>query len=430
MPVDCGIRRCSGPATGSCRRRRVRTSRPSIASSMTTSRTAAGRTRSPTRRASRCSRRPPARTTNTTTGPALPWDCSPCTTAGLQDDAGVLRRRPVARAGRPPAPKARRSARPAACVAGGRVWPKDHAERRQVALPEVPVRAGRRGAARRRVSGSGSSATCPAGPAIRSGPAPPSRSTIYGGAPRDGRTSARVVRADQALALPLAREVSAACDGPGRSYARHGFSFTLPRTGRQRLRVRARREQRRRPAAPPTLIRNGIVHVPRCAHSEHVAGVALTASCSACATSVCNDGRRGLLHRATWTDECAAAADACAAANSSAPANSPSSPRSPRASSKRPSTGTTRSTRRSSRAGCTSTARGCWTGSRPRPAPPADDHPRRRSEVSPALGSLSGRAALGRRGPGLTWQPPGTVGQAPDPAGQLYALAPGGAGPG
>ena len=36
------------------------------------------------------------------------------------------------------------------------------------------------------------------------------------------------VRADQALATPLAREVSAACDGPGRDYARHGFSFALP----------------------------------------------------------------------------------------------------------------------------------------------------------------------------------------------------------
>src|SRR5213075_3123670 len=52
---------------------------------------------------------------------------------------------------------------------------------------------------------------------------------IYGGGPRDnGGTLLGTVRADQALASPLAREVSAACDGPGRNYARHRFSFTLP----------------------------------------------------------------------------------------------------------------------------------------------------------------------------------------------------------
>ena len=47
-----------------------------------------------------------------------------------------------------------------------------------------------------------------------------------------------------------------------------------------------------------------------------------------------------------------------------------------------------------------------------------NDHPAGRAEVPPALGSLSGRAAVGPPGPGLTWQPPGDRRSGRDPDGQ------------
>ena len=111
---------------------------------------------------------------------------------------------------------------------------------------------------------------------------------IYNGPRENGGTLLATVRADQALALPLAREVSAACDGPGRDYAQHGFSFTLPLSQTGNVFVYAIDEATEDgPAAPPTLVRNGIVPVPTCPHSETVEGAALTALCSDCASSVC-----------------------------------------------------------------------------------------------------------------------------------------------
>src|SRR6185369_16160512 len=147
---------------------------------------------------------------------------------------------------------------------------------------------------------------------------------IYGGAPREqGGTLLGEVRADQALTTPLAREVSAACDGPGRSYARHGFSFTLPNDQSGNVFVYAIDEATADgPAAPPTLLRNGIVHVPRCSHGEHVTGEALSDSCSTCAATICHDGSHEACCTTSWDDACVGAADACAAADSSAPANS------------------------------------------------------------------------------------------------------------
>ena len=150
---------------------------------------------------------------------------------------------------------------------------------------------------------------------------------VYAGGPRgDGGTLIGQLRADQPLAAPLSREVSAACDGPGRTYARHGFSFTLPVNQSGNVYVYARDDSTANgPAAPATLIRNGVVRVPRCAHSEHVAGDALSATCSACAAAVCGDEEHADCCTAAWTDACAAAADTCAPADSSAPANSRSS---------------------------------------------------------------------------------------------------------
>ena len=76
------------------------------------------------------------------------------------------------------------------------------------------------------------------------------------------------------------------------------------------------------PAAPPTLIRNGIVHVPRCAHSEHVAGAALAAECSACAGRVCGDGRTPTAARRPGPTPAPRPPTRCTPADSSAPANS------------------------------------------------------------------------------------------------------------
>ena len=208
----------------------------------------------------------------------------------------------------------------------GKVWPKDLPTDDQSIYPTFLL--GPEGAVLRAdgVSGSGTSATVSGWACDPEWPGASVAVRIYAGGPR-GRWRARcsaTVRADQALATPLAREVSAACDGPGRNYARHGFSFTLPNEpGGQRVRLRDRREHRRTvQPAPPTLLRNGIVHVPRCAHSEHVSGDALSAECSVCAGSVCADESHADCCTTAWTDDCAAAADSCAPADSSVTFNS------------------------------------------------------------------------------------------------------------
>jgi hypothetical protein len=143
---------------------------------------------------------------------------------------------------------------------------------------------------------------------------------IYGGAPREhGGTLLGQAYADLALTTPLAREVSAACDGPNRSTALHGFSFTLPPGTSGNVFVYALDSATPDgPAAPPTLLRNGIVHVPTCAHGEHDVGDALDPSCSTCAAAVCAQGGLGGCCTTAWTDACAAAAESCAPADSSA----------------------------------------------------------------------------------------------------------------
>src|SRR4029077_20959453 len=89
---------------------------------------------------------------------------------------------------------------------------------------------------------------------------------IYGTAPREqnGSQLLGLAYADRALAAPLAREVSVACDGPDRGAARHGFSFALPPgTGSGAVFLYALDAATPDgPAPPPTLLRNGIVSVP------------------------------------------------------------------------------------------------------------------------------------------------------------------------
>ncbi len=85
---------------------------------------------------------------------------------------------------------------------------------------------------------------------------------IHAGAPREqpGSTLLGIVRADEALASPLSLEVSAACDGPRRPAARHGFAFAPPAGSAGPFFVYALDAATTDgPAAPPTLLRNGIV---------------------------------------------------------------------------------------------------------------------------------------------------------------------------
>ncbi len=98
----------------------------------------------------------------------------------------------------------------------------------------------------------------PSGRARRSA----SASTAARRATRWASTLLAEVRADQALAAPIAREVALACDGPDAAYSRHGFSFTLPVDHSGNVFVYAIDQATEDgPAAPPTLIRNGVVPV-------------------------------------------------------------------------------------------------------------------------------------------------------------------------
>ncbi len=230
------------------------------------------------------------------------------------------------------------------------------------------------------------------------------------------------VRADQALATPLAREVSAACDGPGRTYARHGFSFTLPANQAGNVFVYAIDESTANgPAAPPTLIRNGVVHGPalraqRARHGrravrelQHLRGQHLRR----------RHARRPAAATA-WTDECAAAADACAPADSSAPVNSRSFAAVTTGWIEAP---VTRHLHVRGVAAAEPAVHQRHQGARLVRDLAGDDQRHRSAlaagqQLPPALGSLPGRAAVGRRDQGLTWQPPGTIGQTAIPLGQ------------
>jgi hypothetical protein len=361
-------------------------------------------------------------------GSALPWDCSPCTTQVCKTMPGCCG------AGATPGWTAACTAQASTlCRTSGVQWPTGKVWPRDVpATPAIPAKylIGPGGAVTRidGVSGSSSRVTISGWACDPEWAGATVAVRIYGGGPREGGgTLLGEVRADQALALPLAREVSAACDGPGRDYARHGFSFALPLDQTGDVFVYAVDEATADgPAAPPTLVRNGIVPVPRCAHSEHVTGEALSDECSTCAGSVCGDGSHGECCSVAWTNECVVAANSCAATDSSAPVNDRSFAAVTTGWIEAPATGsyTFESSLQPSRLFVNGTTVLDWF------------------ETSP--GTTSGTITL-QRGQryhlrwdrlqvgeppappnlGLTWQPPGTVGQTAIPSANLYAIAPG-----
>jgi hypothetical protein len=110
----------------------------------------------------------------------------------------------------------------------GKVWPRDLPDDDKSVYPLYLL--GPQGAVLRAdgVSDSGSSATISGWACDPEWAGASVAIEVYAGGPAgDGGTLIGQLRADQPLAAPLAREVSAACDGPDRTYARHGFSFTL-----------------------------------------------------------------------------------------------------------------------------------------------------------------------------------------------------------
>ena len=191
------------------------------------------------------------------TGAGLPWDCSPCTTAVCKNQPRCCR---LDGAG---------AGWDALCVAEaqatcddppGRVWPRDVTP---AAAPPAKVLLGPGGAVER-VDGPGAE-----GAVTLSGwacdPEWPGAAVIvaiYGGAPREqpGSELLGQAYADQPLAVRLASEVSAACDGAVAGSARHGFTFAAPPNAAGNLFVYALDAATTDgPAAPPTLLRNGIV---------------------------------------------------------------------------------------------------------------------------------------------------------------------------
>ena len=210
----------------------------------------------------------------------------------------------------------------------------------------------------------------------------------------------------------------AACDGPSRSLrAPRVLVHAAPTKRATSSSTRSTRRTADGPPAPPTLIRNGIVPVPRCAHSEHVAGEALDASCSTCATNVCGRRTRRAA-RLPGPTTVRRAADECAPAEQLVAGQQPRrTRRSPAVGSKRRLTAATCSIRRSNRAGCSSTAPPCSTGSRRRRG-------RGKGSITLSAGQryhlrwdrFQAEPPGGSPGPGLTWQPPGAGGQERHPA--------------
>jgi len=190
------------------------------------------------------------------TGAGLPWDCSPCTTAVCKNQPRCCR---LDGAG---------PGWDALCVAEaqatcgdppGRVWPRDATP---AGLPPAKVLLGPGGAVERVDRPGGGVTTLSGWACDPEWPGAAVTVAVYAGAPREqpGSTLVGQAYADQPLALPLAREVSAACDGAVRDAARHGFSFAASANLSGNLFVYAVDTATiDGPAAPPTLLRNGIV---------------------------------------------------------------------------------------------------------------------------------------------------------------------------
>jgi hypothetical protein len=366
-------------------------------------------------------------------GTALPWDCSPCTTA-------VCRKFPHCCSADPTLPQ---PVWDASCVADrndlcqdvpggtgpwwplGKVWPRD------AAPPTAPQKylIGPGGAVETTagVSTGGTSATIQGWACDPEWPGTAVPVAIYGGAPREhGGALLGTIYADEALAAPLAGEVGTTCDGLGHASARHGFSFTLPLATKGNVFAYALdTETPDGPAAPPTLLRNGIVHVPTCDHSEHLAGTALASSCSTCAASVCAKGGLGGCCATAWTDDCAAAAEACEPADTSAAADGRTFGQVLTGWIEAPTTGTYVFSAASQPSRVTVNGQKVvdWFAG-PGPTSGSVDLQQggryylrwdRFQAAPPATGT----------DPGLTWQPPGALAQQTIPSGNLYRVVPG-----
>jgi hypothetical protein len=209
-----------------------------------------------------------------TQGDGLPWDCSPCTTAvcrtipdccrpgagGAWNATCTTQADAVCRDNPPVGPR----------WPLGKVWPRD-LPRTYPAPPKFLV--GPNGAVER-IDGvsSGDQAVTVSGWACD--PEWPGASVTVkvfdAPAEQPGAVALGTAIADVALAPSLAREVSAACEGPGRTSARHGFSVTLPagHTGSVFVYAIDPAAIPGSPATadglppPPTLLRNGIVNLP------------------------------------------------------------------------------------------------------------------------------------------------------------------------
>ena len=314
----CKARRCSARATASCpRSASAPTSRSSIAWSRTTSRTGAGRARSPSTPRIEVFSPNYCVHNEHETGAGVALGLQPVHDGGLQDPArsAAASTGRGAGLGRACVAEAQAVCKTSSGVRGRWVWPRDVTA---AAAPPAKYLLGPGGAVER-IDGSGtggSSATVSGWACDPEWPGAAVSVAIYGGAPREQRGSELLGQAyaDQALAAPLAREVSAACDGPVRDCARHGFSFTLPaeHVG-QRVRLRARRRDRRRAGrAADAAAQRHRARADAARTASTTRATALTASCSACATPVCDEGPLGGCCTTAWTDACAAAAEACA----------------------------------------------------------------------------------------------------------------------
>ncbi|HVU51814.1 MAG TPA: HYR domain-containing protein [Polyangia bacterium] len=365
-------------------------------------------------------------------GQALAWDCSPCTTA-------VCRHMPQCCSQDPSLPQpvwdnSCVNERQTVCQdvegGGGPLWPTGRswpADLTDTPAPQKYLLSP--GGAVEGVTGVSAGATSATITGWSCDPEWPGMAVpiaVYGGAPGDkGGTLLGQAYADLALTTPLAYEVSAACDGPGRSTALHGFSFALPPGTSGDVYVYALDTATSDgPAAPPALLRNGIVRVPTCAHGEHVAGDALDASCSACAAAVCAKSGLAACCTTAWDDSCAAAAESCAPADASAAADVRAFAEVTTGWLEAPSSGTYVFSAgvQPSRVFVNGQKLVDWW-----------DGP------GPTSGSLvlQGGATYSLRWdrfqastpvdgtvPGLTWQPPGAVGQTAIPATALYKVAP------
>jgi hypothetical protein len=192
-------------------------------------------------------------------GAGLAWDCSPCTTSVCKTLPRCCRQE----AGVPDWDSVCVAAANATCSdPPGRVFPRDLPPSTD---PPQKYLTGATGAVER-VDGPGASGATLSGWACDpEWPGAAVAVAVYTGAPREqlGSTLVGQATADQPLALPLAHEVSAACDGAVRDSARHGFSLSLKPGTRGTVFVYALDAATPDgPAAPPTLVRNGIVTIP------------------------------------------------------------------------------------------------------------------------------------------------------------------------